>query len=289
MAPMDLSNCNLAVIAGNGLLPYEIFNELKSKGHPPLLIGVAGEISDRLCKTADHVLTFGQIGTLFEILKTHNISHVVFAGGITKRPDYTALKLDMLTIKELPTLLKIGLGGDNSVLEKISDYFLKKNISVLGAHEIVPDLLTPSNVLVGKINKKTVLPMAMSGFKAAKQIGALDAGQAVIIEDGRLIALEGAEGTDAMIMRVAELRQAGRISAKPKMSLLVKVMKPEQDMRADLPSIGPDTIHHANASGIKGMVLEAGRSFILDRQETIDRAKSCNMFIMGIDETMAIQ
>lgn len=274
---------NIAIIAGNGVLPIYIRDELISNGHKPILIGVHNEITNRLIKHADAVLTFGQVGKLFELLKANKVDRVIFAGGITNRPDYKNLKLDLLTIKEMPRLLKIVFGGDNSVLTKISTYFETKNITVVGAHEIVPNLIAKNGFIAGKFSKRHAIPTIRLAVDAAKTIGALDVGQATIAEDGRIVALEAVEGTDAMLLRVASLRKSGRLNATPKISVLAKMLKPEQDMRADLPSIGPKTITMVSKAGLKGIVIEAGKSLILDFDATVQKAEKLNIFIYGYD------
>lgn len=274
---------NIAIIAGNGVLPIYIRDELISSGQTPILIGVHNEITSKLEKHADAVLTFGQVGKLFELLKTNNVERVIFAGGITNRPDYKNLKLDFLTIKELPRLLKIVFGGDNSVLTKISKYFESRNIKVVGSHEIVPNLIAQKGLIAGKFAKRTALPTIRLAVEAAKAIGALDVGQATIAEDGRVVALEALEGTDAMLNRVALLRKAGRLHSTPKVGVLAKMLKPEQDMRADLPAIGPKTVVQASKAGLKGIVIEAGKSIILDLQATVKKADELNIFIYGYD------
>lgn len=276
----DISG-KVAIVAGNGELPAHLFDTLTSKNQQPLLIGIDHEIDPELSKIADEVLTFGQVGRLFKLLEEHNVKRVVFAGGVKKRPDFKNLKLDLLTIKELPSLLSIVMGGDNSVLSKISKYFEKKNMKVVGSHEIAPELLTPLGLVVGKFNKKNGVKIIEQGFHAAKTIGGLDVGQACVTEDGRTIALEGLEGTDAMLKRVVWLRENGRLTKAPKFGVLVKAMKPNQDMRADLPAIGPATIKAVAAAGLKGIVLEAGRSLILRRDEVISLAKKHNIFVYG--------
>lgn len=281
MPDFDPKQHRIALIAGNGRLPVEIMDELDQLRRHPLLVGIRGEVDPSLGERADAVFGYGQLGSLFGLLEAESIRHVVFAGGIAKRPDFNALKLDMVTLKDLPKVLRIVMGGDNSVLSKIAQYFAEKDVTVVGAHQVVPELLATNGIVCGKPVLKKVKSDVSLAFRAAKAIGGIDAGQAAIVEDGRVIALEGAEGTDAMIGRLDGLRKSGRISAKPATSILAKTMKPGQDMRADLPTIGPDTIRAAADAGIGGVVLEADRTFILEREKTIRLANSKGLFILG--------
>lgn len=279
----DPATDRVAIVAGNGVLPLEVYRELSAAGRNPLLIGISGEYQPEDADPSRAVLTFGQIGSLFSILDEEAIRHVIFAGGVTKRPDFKAMKLDMVTLRELPKLLKIVLGGDNSVLEKIASFLATRDLHVVGVHEVLPELLCGEGNMAGRPSRKVFGRSMELAFGAAKAIGALDAGQAAICEDRRIVALEGAEGTDSMISRVAGLRKSGRLSATPKASVLAKVMKPGQDMRADLPSIGPETVGNLLEAGIHGVVLEAGRSLILEREETLARARKAGIFIVGME------
>lgn len=275
------STGRIAIIAGNGELPSHLLEELRNIGQTPVLIGIDDEIEPALIPSAQAVLTFGQVGKLVKILQQQNVKRLIFAGGVKKRPDFKKLKLDFQTLKELPEFLKIAMGGDNSVLAKIAGYFEKKNITIVGSHEIAPGLVTPAGLICGKFSKNSAMPIIQQAFHAAKTIGGMDVGQAAVAEDGRVIALEGLEGTDAMLQRVAGLRVDGRLTATPKFGVLAKAMKPDQDMRADLPAIGPKTIDGIVAAGLKGIVIEAGCSLILNRQKTLEKAKAGNIFIFG--------
>lgn len=282
MKGFDHRSTRLAIIAGGGLLPAEIKRELDRNDADPVLIGIDGEIDEALRPQAHAVLTFGEIGRLFALLSEEKIGHVVFAGGVRKRPDFRRLKMDMTTLREVPKLIRIVMGGDNSVLEKTAAYFAGKGIEVIGAHQAVPGLLAASGKIAGKPAPKAAEETLRLAVGAAKAIGRLDAGQAAVAEDGRVIALEGAEGTDAMVERVRSLRAAGRLSARPRASILAKTMKPGQDMRADLPAIGPDTIDRASDAGLTGIAIEAGRALLLDKQVMIERADHRGLFVIGV-------
>jgi len=284
MNQSETASSRIAIIAGNGVLPEQAWRELEKRGRSPLVIGILDEIDEAFSKNAAAVLSFGQLGKLFDLLAKEEISRVIFAGGIRKRPDFKRLKLDMVTVKELPSVLKIAMGGDNSVLGKIATYLEKRDLEVVGIHEVLPELLAEDGNIAGRLPIKIARETARLAFAAAKTIGKLDAGQGAVCEDGRVVALEGAEGTDAMIERVRDLRANGRLSRKPNASVLAKAMKPKQDMRADLPSIGPNTIRQMADAGIKGVVVEAGRSLILDRDKTLALASKAGVFIAGLHE-----
>ena len=264
-------------------MPIELAKGSIEAGIEPLVVGIRDVASAEVEKFEHIYLGFGQIGKLFEILHERNIDHVVFAGGIKIRPDFASLKLDWLTVKLLPKILSLMASGDNTLLSGVIDIFESENITMVGAHEIAPQLLCEKSNVVGRKPGKKMLENIQLGFDACKKLGSLDAGQAVIVEAGRVVALEGAEGTDAMIARVAELRKTGQMPLQGKLGVLVKTMKPGQDMRADLPSIGPETINNLKRAGLFGVALEAGCTLILDRDETLARAKAEKLFIYGME------
>lgn len=192
-------------------------------------------------------------------------------------------------IKELPSTIRTLLsGGDNAVLQMVIRLIEAGGVRVVGAHEIAPDLLATTGPL-GKISPvEEDLRDIAQGAKAADALGLLDVGQGAVSVGGRVVALEGAEGTDKMIERVAELRAAGRISTRRR-GVLVKLCKPQQDIRADLPSIGVSTVSNAKKAGLGGVAVEAGRALILDRQAVIAAADEAGIFVCGIDRGLSAE
>lgn len=272
----------VAIIAGSGSLPIELVKGSIESGIEPFLVGIQDVASAEIEAYPHTYLGFGQIGKLFEILHEREIDHVVFAGGIRIRPDFTSLQLDWKTVKLLPKILSLMASGDNSLLSGVIKIFESEDITMVGAHDIAPQLLCESGNIVGKKPTKKMMENVNLGVKACKMLGRMDVGQAAIVEAGRVVALEGAEGTDAMILRVNDMRNSGQMPMQGKLGVLVKTMKPGQDMRADLPSIGPQTIANVKKSGLLGIVLEAGRTLILNKSETLAMAKSENIFIFGV-------
>lgn len=273
---------SVAIIAGSGSLPAELAKGAADAGVEPYIVGIRDVASADIESFQHQYLGFGQIGKLFEVLSERGIKHVVFAGGIKIRPDFTSLQLDWMTVKLLPKILSLMASGDNTLLSGVIEIFESENITMVGAHEIAPQLLCDSGSIVGKNPAKKMLVNIQLGFKACKMLGSLDVGQAAIVEAGRVVALEAAEGTDAMIARIIELRQSGQMPKQGKQGVLVKTMKPGQDMRADLPSIGPETIVNVKRAGLYGIALEAGHTLILSKQDTLAKAKAENIFIYGV-------
>lgn len=276
------SGYDLAIICGYGQLPLEIAVESRRAGRIPYLVGIEGEAEHEIAAFPHEILAWGQIGRLFRLLKQMGIGEVIFAGGVKRRPDFLKMKLDLGAILSLPQVLSFMLGGDNTVLSGTIKLFERRGIRVVGLHQIAPKLLANNGVIAGsKPGAKDMRNMRL-GFSACKALGAFDIGQAAVAEAGRVVALEGVEGTDAMLERIATMRQIGKMPMEGKNGVLVKTMKPGQDLRADLPAIGPNTIERVVHAGLRGIAVEAGHSIILERETTLAAARQSGIFIYGL-------
>jgi len=271
---------NVAIVVGRGLLPCELVEGMIAQGRTPLLIGLEGEKEAWLDNYPHEMFVWGQLGRFFKHLKKHNIKQVLFAGGVT-RPKLKLRNMDMGGILSLTRVMTFMIGGDNSLLSGLIKLFDSHGIEVIGPHQVLPELLAQSGTIAGRKPSGAALNNINKAFDACKKLGELDIGQAAVAVGGRVIALEGIEGTDGMLERVASMRESGRLYESGKHGVLVKTMKPDQDMRADLPAIGPRTIEMIEKAGLKGIAIEAGYSLILSRSETISAAKKAGVFIYG--------
>jgi DUF1009 family protein len=172
--------------------------------------------------------------------------------------------------------------GDDKVLQMVIGLLESKGRRVIGAHEIAPDLLAMTGPIGSYSPSDDDIRDIAQAAKAADALGRLDVGQGAVSIGGRIVALEGVEGTDQMIERVAALRAEGRISNRRR-GVLVKLCKPQQDVRADLPSIGVSTVLNARKAGLAGIAVEAGRALILDREAVVAAANEAGLFVCGID------
>lgn len=269
----------VAIIAGNGLLPINVANALAAAGKSPFLVPLRGEADPILYEYEHQEISIVEFAKLVRSMKAAGVDRVVLAGGVTSRPHVSDLKFDWPTLRAVPYVLRALGQGDDALLRAFIGLLESFGFKVVGAHEVVPDLLSPSpaQVLTRKIpdaRERHNLELAM---ETALRLGDLDVGQGAIAIGGRVVALEGAEGTDQMIDRVRELRAAGRIPRRG--GVLVKMAKPQQDERADLPTIGISTIDKAVQAGLSGIAVEAGRTFILGFGETIAAANDKGLFI----------
>jgi len=267
-----------AVIAGNGRLPVAVANALRDERQNPFLVLLRGEAEKSLYAFEHCEISVVEFARLIRCMQTAGVKNVVLAGGIVSRPHWRDLRFDLPTLKALPRLFWALGKGDDALLRAFIGLVESYGFRVVGAHQIVPVLLAPRGVkLTRKKASKTEMRNIERGLDAARQLGALDVGQGAVAVGGRVVALEGAEGTDNMLKRVVEMRHERRIPQAG--GVLVKVMKPTQDERADLPAIGPQTVRNAHQAGLHGIVVEADKSFILEFEKTMELADRYDMFI----------
>jgi DUF1009 family protein len=277
----------LALIAGNGSLPCQIADALNNAGREFRIIAIKGEADERTRAQADTELGWGEIGRLYKFLKKTGCRDVLLIGGVSKRPDFTSILGDFGTLKRLPTIIRALAGGDDSLLTKVIRLFEVEGYRVVGIKDVAPQLLASSGVL-GKVQPGQMdWRDAELALKACEKLGELDIGQAAVAVGGRVVALEGAEGTDAMLQRCAELKHSGRIRAKGRAGVLVKTAKPNQDLRVDLPTVGPKTVDLAVAAGLAGIAVEASGALIAEKDVTLKKADDAGLFVIGIEHGSA--
>jgi DUF1009 family protein len=273
----------LAIIAGKGFLPLYVAKAAQAAGEAPLIVALANE-SDQSFDGFEAVsVGVGDLSAIERLFRDNGITRVILSGGVARRPDWRDIHPTFRTILKVPSVVRTLLsGGDDSVLQMVIKLIEAMGCEVLGAHDIVPDLLAKTGPLGAHAPSDDDRRDIDRASEAAKRLGELDIGQGAVSVGGRVVALEGVEGTDRMLERVTALRAEGRISARRK-GVLVKLCKPQQDMRADLPTIGPSTIENAIHAGLAGIAVEAGRALVLDEAKMIAAADAAGLFVCGID------
>ena len=272
---MELKIRKLAIIAGDGNLPIELINECEKQNKIFFVIIINGH-GQKISKlyNPDFVMHLSKIGEAIKFARSKNITDLVMAGSI-KRPSLKDMIPDFWTAKFL-TKYGAKISGDNSILASLARELEKEGFNILAPEDITKNTLCPYGIL-GKyspnIENKTDIE---KGFKIAKNIGINDIGQSVIIQNGLILAIEAAEGTDNMIKR-SKLLKIGDSGA-----VFIKVIKPGQDQRLDRPVIGINTIKSVHNSGLDGIALEANSIIIINLQEVIKYADKNNLFIIGI-------
>lgn len=271
----------MGIVAGSGRLPIDLAENLAAHGHRPFVVLIQGEADSSLASFDHEVVPLENFAGLAPLLRRRGVTHVVFAGGTNRRPKLTALKPSLALFAMLPRALIALARGDDGVLRALAGVVEAHGVKVVGAHEIAPDLLAAEGPMTGTSPLKSDWRDIDAAAAAARAIGALDIGQAAVAIGGRAIALEGIEGTDGLLERVKALRGHGRIAGK-KRGVLVKCAKPGQELRIDLPTIGPATVAAAHAAGLAGIAVEADRSLVLDLAGVIEAADRLGLFVIGL-------
>lgn len=277
----------LGIIAGSGLLPFYVAEAARAAGEDPLIIALKNENQGGFDSFQQSVIGVGDMAGLKALLSRNGIGRVVLSGGVKRRPEWREIRPTLATLVKLPSVVRTLLsGGDDAVLQMVIKLIEAHGADVIGAQAVAPGLLAETGALGSQSPSDEDLRDIGKAAEAAMALGALDVGQGAVSVGGRIVALEGVEGTDQMLERVAVLRQEGRISPRRK-GVLVKMCKPNQDVRADLPTVGRSTVVQAAKAGLAGVAIEAGRALVLERDAMIAEANTRGLFVCGIDRGVA--
>jgi len=272
----------LGLIAGGGSLPVEIAEHCQRSGRPLFVIRLKGFAGGGLEPYAGAEVGLAELGKCFKALRRAGCQAICLAGAVA-RPDFTTLLPDLRGLAALPGAIAAAARGDDALLRFLVGEFEKEGFTVEGAHEVMNDLGMPAGLL-GRVPAAAEHADDIGqAMQVARAIGRLDAGQAAVVCRGLVLALEAAEGTDAMLARVAELPEALRGRPGAPLGVLAKAPKPTQETRVDLPTIGPATVQAAARAGLAGIVGEAGALLVLDREVVIALADQLGVFILGLE------
>lgn len=265
----------LGLIAGGGVLPALLVEECQKKGIDVFIIGFKGQTDLHLMGMAPHKwAALGAVGTILGTFKENNIKDLVLIGRI-RRPSLREIKPDFKAAK---ILTRIGFRalGDNGLLSALRKELEAEGFVLHGIHEFCEDLLAKEMsfgpILPDTQQEKDIL----IGIEASQKIGRMDIGQSVVVQNGDVLGVEGAEGTDELIKRCGMLRKSGRGP------ILIKTCKPQQDRDLDMPTIGPDTIKTAFEAGFSGIIFEAGATLVVDPKTIEDLADQYKMFVRAV-------
>jgi DUF1009 family protein len=270
----------LSIIAGGGEVPLIVARAAADAGRSVQIIGLEGEADAGISAFPHHWQKWGQLGRLIDLLRAHG-TEVVIVGSVSGRPDFKSIGLDLGTAKLLPEILSVLAGGDDSVLSGAVKLLEKRGFKVLGAHEVARNLVAEAGCLTRRQPNDKERADALAAAAAAEAIGRLDAGQAAVSVGGHIVALEGSEGTDAMLARVKQLRESKRIGWRGRSGVLAKFSKPQQDLRVDMPAIGPRTVDAVAEAGLAGIFVEAGKVMLVERPEIVSRADKAGIFVLA--------
>jgi DUF1009 family protein len=271
----------LAIVCGGGSLPLAVADVVVWRGRRVVLFPLRGWADPAaIARYPHHWIGLAQIVRLQRLARGEGCKDMVFIGAV-QRPSPRQLRPDLGTLRLLPRIVRLFRGGDDHLLAGIGQLFEEAGFKVLGAHEVAPEILVPA----GELGRYHPTPRDLAdiarGLSLISAVGPFDIGQAVVVADNRVLAVEAAEGTDHLLARVAELRRAGRLGVAGKVGVLVKAPKPGQDRRLDLPSIGTRTVEGAAAAGLSGIAVEAAGAIAADLQDVIRAADAAGLFVFG--------
>lgn len=271
----------LGILAGGGDLPARLAQAARASGREPVLVAFEGHTEPATVEGVPHLWSrFGAAATILDFLRAQGVAELVFAGPV-RRPSFSEIRPDWRAAK---FLAKVGARalGDDGFLRAIARGLEEEGFRVVGIQDILRDLLAPAGNLGAVVPDAAAELDIARGVEVARALGALDVGQAAVVQQGLVLGVEGIEGTDALIARCGGLRRDGPGG------VLVKVKKPQQDRRLDLPTIGVRTVEGAAAAGLRGIAIEAGGALLMDRAATIAAADGAGLFLVGIEPKVPV-
>jgi DUF1009 family protein len=273
----------VGIIAGGGTLPAEIAACAAARGDGVHIVAIEGEADASFAGFPVTRVTWGQIGGVLRALRQGRCTELLIVGRV-KRPDLRTIIPDLGFLMNLPRIIRIVRGGgDDGVLSRVIQLFEANGIRVVGPADVAPELLVGEGSLAGSAPSATAMSDAALGFATIAVLGRYDIGQGVVVADGRIEAIEGAEGTDAMLARVAaQRRAAGANEHTAAHGVLVKGPKPGQELRIDLPAVGPETVTRAAEARLEGLAVEAGRVIAARKADLVALAGKHGVFVHGM-------
>lgn len=277
----------LGVICGSGTVPFAVADAALRRGRPVVLFALRGWAdAPAVERYPHHWVALGQLGRFYRLAREENCRDIVLVGGLI-RPSILQLRLDWGTLMQMPTIIRSFRGGDDHLLSGLGRMFESAGFRIVGAHEAAPEITAPAGALGQLRPDDAVKDDIGRGFALLAAMSAFDVGQAVVVAGRRVVAIEAAEGTDAMLDRVAAMREAGRITLSTGVGVLVKAPKHRQDRRFDLPSIGPDTVARAARAKLAGIAVVAGATIVAEPQRLVEVADRAGLFVIGTPDPEA--
>lgn len=268
----------LGILAGGGVLPARVARAAQAAGRGVFLLGLEGYADPAVLAPFPHEMArLGAVGRIFELLRGHGCTELVMIGPV-RRPSLLDLRPDAVGAKMLARIGRAAWSGDDGLLKAVVRVLGEEGFRVIGAHEIFTEALAPEGLLTSIAPDAQAVADIRRGTAVALALGAADVGQGCVVQQGLVLCVEAVEGTDAMLARAAGLRRPGPGG------VLVKLLKPGQDRRADLPTIGPATIKAAAAAGLRGVAFHAGATILAERAASIAAAEASGLFLLGLSD-----
>src|ERR1700731_2047281 len=272
----------IGLIAAGGVMPFAVADSLIARGVNPVLFALRGACDPvRVERFRHHWISVGQIGKAVKLFRAENCRDLVFIGTLV-RPALSEIRLDWGTLRVLGRVWAAFRGGDDHLLSGIGRIFEQDGFRMVGIKDVAPDLLMPEGCLTRAMPDEKAAADIARGRDVLRALSPFDIGQAAVVIDGHVVGVEDIEGTDGLLARVARLRREGRIRARSARGVLVKAPKSGQDLRFDLPTMGPRTIEGAAAAKLAGIAIVAANTIVVEPQAMIGAADAAGLFVTGL-------
>src|SRR5882724_2737303 len=271
----------IGLIAAGGVMPFAVADSLVARGLNPVLFALKGACDPvRVGRFRHHWISVGQVGRAVKLFRSENCRDLVFIGTLV-RPALSEIRLDWGTLRVIGSVIAAFRGGDDHLLSGIGRILEQDGFRMVGIRDVAPDLLMPEGCITRAAPDPATVADIERGRDLLRALGPFDIGQAAVVIDGHVVAVEDIEGTDGLLARVARLRAEGRIRAKAGRGVLVKAPKVGQDLRFDLPTVGPRTLEGTAGARLAGMAVAAGNAIVVEPQTMIERADAAGLFVIG--------
>lgn len=271
---------HIGLIAGGGQLPRYVAEAVRRSADDLSVIAIDPDCPAKSLAFETR-FPLSKFGKMLRHLERANVTHICLAGQV-RRPDFSEFKPDLAAMRYLPGTLKAARNGDDALLRHIMRIFEKRGFEIVSAQSLCADLLLRDGPLGQHMISSNNRDDALKAMELIEALGPFDIGQAAVVTNGVVLAVEAQEGTDAMLERVATLDPALRGMPYRRAGVLAKRPKPTQDLRVDMPVIGPRTVELASEAGLSGIIAESGCAFVIDRESTIQLADELGLFIIGL-------
>jgi len=272
----------IGLIAAGGVMPFAVADSLIARGIDPVLFALRGACDPMgVERFRHHWISIGQLGKAAKLFRAENCRDLVFIGTLV-RPALSEIRLDWGTLRVIGRVWAAFRGGDDHLLSGIGRILEQDGFRMVGIKDVAPDLLMPEGCLTLKSPDENAVADIAKGRDVLRALSRFDIGQAAVVIDGHVVGVEDIEGTDGLLARVARLRAEGRIRARTARGVLVKAPKSGQDLRFDLPTLGPRTVEGAAAANLAGIAIVAGNTIVIEPQAVIEAADAAGLFVTGL-------
>jgi DUF1009 family protein len=272
----------LGLIAGGGELPRAVAEAAKAVGRDVFVVPLIGSVTEDWINAFPHeFFSPGEPGRIIKAMKAHGVQDVLLCGRVD-RPKFNEMKLDAKGMLLLPKAIAAAKKGDDSLLRFIVGICEDGGLSAISVADAAPALVAQEGALGRRAPGAEHRADIEQALRIVHALGALDVGQAAVVCEGLALSVEAAEGTDAMLARIPNLRESLRGTADRKRGVLVKALKPTQDAKTDMPVVGVETVKKAHAAFLAGIAVEAGAALILDKAAVAAEADRLGLFVVGV-------